>query len=178
MPNSSPTKRWIFLLAALALLQGCASLPPPAQRAQTQAMPASAGIELADLAARSVPAGSPSAFRPLPLSAWSKEARLTLVRHARQSLEMQYYLLQNDMTGHTLLRAVRDAAQRGVRVRVLVDDLYTAQSDRMLLALEAYPNIEVRLFNPFPAGRAFAWSRWAFALSDSHASTIACTTNS
>jgi len=166
MPKSSPIKCWLLLLASLILLQGCASLPPPAQRAQTHAIPASAGAELADLAAQSIPVGSPSAFRPLPLSAWSMEARLTLVRHAKQSLDLQYYLLQNDMTGHTLLRAVRDAAQRGVRVRILVDDLYTAQSDRMLLAVEAYPNIEVRLFNPFPAGRTFAWSRWTFALAD------------
>ncbi len=166
MNPRSTTKRWLFLFAALMLLHGCASLPPPSERTQVEAIPASHGIELAELAAQSIPAGSPSAFRPLPLSAWSMEARLTLVQHAKQSLDLQYYLLQNDMTGHTLLRAVRDAAQRGVRVRILVDDLYTAQSDRMLLALEAYPNIEVRLFNPFPAGREFAWSRWLFALSD------------
>jgi len=166
MHHSSTIKYWLLLFVALTLMQGCASLPPPAQRAQTKAIPASAGIELADIATQSIPVGSTSAFRPLPQAAWSMEARLTLVRHARQSLDLQYYLLQNDMTGHTLLRAVRDAAERGVRVRILVDDLYTAQSDRMLLALEAYPNIEVRLFNPFPAGRAFAWTRWAFALAD------------
>ena len=166
MLNRLPPQRWLSLIAALALLQGCASLPPPAQRAQSDALPARPGIELADLAAQSIPAGASSAFRPLPLSAWSMEARLTLVRHAHQSLDLQYYLLQNDMAGHTLLRAVRDAALRGVRVRILVDDLYTAQSDRMLLALESTPNIEVRLFNPFPAGRSFAWSRWTFALAD------------
>jgi len=142
MTNSSPIKCWLILLAALTLLQGCASLPQPAQRAQTYAISADKGTDLADLPALSVPAGSPSAFRPLPLSAWSTEARLTLPRHAKQSLDLQYYLLQNDMTGHTLLRAVRDAAQRGVRVRVrvriLIDDLHTALSDRMLLALGAY----------------------------------------
>ncbi len=166
MNPCSPAKHCFLLFAMLMLLQGCASLPPPAQREHVLAIPAAQGTELAELAAHSVPTGSSSAFRPLPLSAWSMDARLTLVRHARQSLDVQYYLLQNDMTGHALLRAVRDAAERGVRVRILVDDLYTAQSDRMLLALDAYPNIEVRLFNPFPAGRAFAWSRWAFALSD------------
>jgi putative cardiolipin synthase len=164
--HASLGKPLLATFAILTLLQGCASLPPPSQREQSQAIAASQGNELADIASQSIPQGAPSAFRPLPLSAWSMEARLTLVRHAKQSLDLQYYLLQNDMTGHTLLRAVRDAAERGVRVRVLVDDLYTDRSDRMLLALEAYPNIEVRLFNPFPAGRSFAWSRWAFALSD------------
>ncbi|HEX8955735.1 MAG TPA: phospholipase D family protein [Burkholderiaceae bacterium] len=163
--NRSPC-RCLALFALLLLLQACASLPSSSQGEYSQAMPAQQGTELADLAAQSIPPGSPSAFRPLPLSAWSMDARLTLVRHARRSVDIQYYLLQNDMAGHALLRAVRDAAERGVRVRVLVDDLYTAQSDRMLLSLEAFPNIEVRLYNPFPAGRSFAWSRWAFALSD------------
>ncbi len=166
MLKSLSINRWLPLFATIVLMQGCAFLPPPAQRTRTEAIPANAGSELADLAKRSIPDGATSALRPLPQSAWSMDARLTLVHHVQHSLDLQYYLLQNDMTGHTLLRAVRDAAQRGVRVRILVDDLYTAQSDRMLIALEAYPNIEVRLFNPFPAGRAFGWSRWAFALSD------------
>jgi putative cardiolipin synthase len=94
------------------------------------------------------------------------DARLTLARDARKTLDLQYYHLENDLTGHTVLRAVRDAALRGVRVRLLVDDLYTARSDRMLLGLAAYPNVEVRLFNPFPAGRALAATRWAFSLFD------------
>ncbi len=121
---------------------------------------------LGRIAAQSVPPGASSGFRPLPLSAWSMDARLTLVRNAQKTLDLQYYLLQNDFTGHTLLRAVRDAALRGVRVRLLVDDLYTADSDRMLLAFAAYPNVEVRLFNPFPSGRSFALTRWVMALGD------------
>ena len=55
-----------------------------------------------------------------------------------------------------MLRTLRDASLRGVRVRLLVDDLHTA-GDALLLGLDAYPNVEVRLFNPFPAGVA-AWS--------------------
>lgn len=94
------------------------------------------------------------------------DARLALARGAQSSLDLQYYLLQNDVTGHALLQAVKDAALRGVKVRVLVDDMYTADSDSMLLALAAYPNVQVRLFNPFPTGRAFSLTRWASSLPD------------
>ncbi|MDM0004195.1 phospholipase D family protein [Variovorax sp. J22G73] len=169
MPAARMFTRWLALLAAagaLALLQACASLPPSVQRTPSAAVPASADELLSRIAAQSAPPGTQSGFRPLPLSAWSMDARLTLVRHAQKTLDLQYYLLQNDVTGHTLLRAVRDAAGRGVRVRLLVDDLYTADSDRMLLAFAAHPNVEVRLFNPFPSGRSFALTRWVMALGD------------
>ena len=165
-------RRWAMLAAAglIALTQGCASLPPPPTDLEvTSAIPASTGTVLGRHAARDVAAAGDSGgsgFRPLPISTFSMDARLTLARNAQQSLDLQYYLLQNDVTGHKLLRAVRDASQRGVRVRVLVDDLYTDQSDRMLLALAAYPNVQVRLFNPFPAGRDFSATRWAFSLMD------------
>jgi putative cardiolipin synthase len=156
----------LVLVCVTALLQGCATLPPREEKEVTVAIPSSPNDELARIAAASVPSGSGAGFRPLPISSFSMDARLTLARHAQRSLDLQYYLLQNDVTGHKLLRAVRDAALRGVRVRVLVDDLYTADSDQMLLDLAAYPNVSVRLFNPFPAGRAFGATRWAFALSD------------
>jgi putative cardiolipin synthase len=94
------------------------------------------------------------------------DARLTLVREARKTLDLQFYLLQNDVTGHTLARAVRDAALRGVRVRLLVDDLYTAENMPMLLGLAAHPNIEVRLFNPFAGGRGFGLTRWVVGLNE------------
>ncbi len=155
-----------LLVAGLLGLTACATLPPPLPRATSTAIPASADNTLGRIAAQSVPANASSAFRPLPLSAFSMDARLTLARQAQRSLDLQYYLLQNDVTGRKLLRAVRDAALRGVRVRLLVDDLYTADSDRLLLAFAATPNVEVRLFNPFPAGRAFALTRWGFALFD------------
>jgi putative cardiolipin synthase len=156
----------LAMAGLLAVLQGCATLPPPVSRAPTRALPASASTELGRIAVQSVPAGAGSGFRPLPQANFSMDARLTLARHAQQSLDLQYYLLANDVTGHKLLRAVRDAAGRGVRVRILVDDLYTASSDDMLLELSAFPNIEVRLFNPFPAGRSFDLTRWGFALGD------------
>ncbi len=158
--------RLLAAFALLALVQGCAMLPPHAERPHTAAIPASPAELLGRIAAQSVPDPQSSGVRPLPMSPWSMDARLTLVAHAQKSLDLQYYLLHNDVTGHKLARAVRDAAVRGVRVRLLVDDLYTADSDEMLLALAATPNVEIRLFNPFPSGRASMMTRWAFALGD------------
>jgi len=94
------------------------------------------------------------------------DARLALTNRAEQSLDLQYYLLQDDLTGHRLLRAVRDAALKGVRVRILVDDLYTARSSGLLVALAAYPNVQIRLFNPFAAGRRSLATRWLFGLNE------------
>lgn len=160
--------RWIpqgwLLGAVLSMLAGCATLPPNENRVPVYAIPAVASDELTRIAQASVPEGD--AFRPLPTSVFSMDARLTLVRRAHTSLDLQYYLIQNDVTGRTLLRAVRDAALRGVRVRVLVDDLYTSTSDRLLQGLAAYPNVQVRLFNPFPAGRSSLATRFLFSAFD------------
>ena len=58
-------------------------------------------------------------------------------------------MFEDDGTGRTLARALRDAAARGVRVRLLLDDLYMGGHDPLFLGLAAHPNVEVRLFSPF-----------------------------
>ncbi|KQP38992.1 phospholipase [Pseudorhodoferax sp. Leaf274] len=136
----------------MAWLSGCASLParqpPPAAYALSDVD----ATALARLAAASTPAGSTgkSGLRMLPEGPFSLDARLSLAAAAQKSLDLQYYQLQSDSVGFRLLRAVRDAAARGVRVRLLVDDFYTAGQDELFGALDAYPNVEVRLFNPLP----------------------------
>ena len=97
---------------------------------------------------------------------YSLDARIELVRRARYSLDVQYYLIQNDRTGRLLMRNLRDAALRGVRVRLLVDDLYTVGGDQMFRGLAAFPNVEVRLFNPFCCARDSVVSRYAASLGD------------
>ena len=82
-----------------------------------------------------------------PLEAFA--ARMLLARAAERSLDVQYYIWRGDQTGTLLLQALVDAAQRGVRVRLLLDDGGTAGLDRTLAALAQHPHIEVRLFNPF-----------------------------
>lgn len=76
-------------------------------------------------------------------------ARMLMARHAERSLDIQYYIWRADMTGLMLLEAVHEAADRGVRVRLLLDDNNSAGLEPFLLAMDAHPNIEVRLFNPF-----------------------------
>ncbi len=76
-------------------------------------------------------------------------ARVRLADIAERSLDVQYYIWQNDLTGTLLLDALRRAADRGVRVRLLLDDNGTRGLDDVLRTLVAHRNIEVRLFNPF-----------------------------
>jgi putative cardiolipin synthase len=76
-------------------------------------------------------------------------ARLLLARAAERTLDLQYYIWHGDRTGTLMLEAAHEAAQRGVRVRLLLDDNGITGLDHILSALNDHPNIEVRLFNPF-----------------------------
>ena len=76
-------------------------------------------------------------------------ARTIATRKAGRSLDLQYYIWHDDLTGHLLAREVHDAAERGVRVRMLLDDLNAEGLDPQLMTLDAHPNIELRLYNPF-----------------------------
>ncbi|WP_179106892.1 phospholipase D family protein [Variovorax sp. KK3] len=109
------------------------------------------------------PAGA-SGFR-LMLGPGGLDARLALMRGAQRSLDLQYYHLHDDATGRLVLRELRDAARRGVRVRLLLDDLYTDGLEPLLEGLDAYPNVEIHLFNPFPTRGSMA-KRFAAAMLD------------
>lgn len=77
-------------------------------------------------------------------------ARMLLVGTAERTIDIQYYIWRDDITGNLLLRALHEAAQRNVRIRLLIDDNGTSGLDGKLALLNAEPNVEVRLFNPFP----------------------------
>ena len=147
-------------------LAGCGALPPRADSPLSTAARPSPESPLVRTAQVSSPAPELSGFRLMPLGSYSLDARIELVRRAKFSLDIQYYLIQNDKTGHLLLRNVRDAAMRGVRVRLLVDDLYTFGGDPMFIGLSAFPNVEVRLFNPFCCGRGGLLSKYTASLLD------------
>ena len=74
--------------------------------------------------------------------------RLALADLAERSLDMQYYSWDGDTTGRIIVESVMKAADRGVKVRLLVDDPFYKASDSVKAALDAHPNVEIRLFNP------------------------------
>ncbi len=76
-------------------------------------------------------------------------SRLSLCEAAQASLDIQYYIWESDATGATLMASVLRAADRGVRVRILLDDIHTRGKDRAIALVDLHPNVEIRLFNPF-----------------------------
>jgi len=128
------------------------ALPDVSNRTWEPALPPAQHGPLAQLAANSFDDGS-GGLRLVGSASEALQARLALIERASKSLDLQVYQFKSDASGRALMRALRDAAARGVRVRVLVDDLYTAGDDGLWLALVAQPGVELRLFNPFMAGR-------------------------
>ena len=90
-----------------------------------------------------------SGIYPLADSRDAFAARAGVAEASERTLDIQYYIWEKDMTGTLLFEALYRAADRGVRVRLLLDDNTTSGLDSILAALDAQPNIEVRLFNPF-----------------------------
>jgi len=161
-----PSSPWHFLapLLLVQLLGGCASLPPLAEPPPpTLAIAASADTPLGAIAARALErmrSRGSTGVLGLPQPALALDARLSLIRQARASIDLQVYQLADDAVGREVLRELRDAARRGVRVRLLVDDFYTAGMDGLLLGLAAHDGAQVRLFNPFAGARGSSVARW------------------
>jgi putative cardiolipin synthase len=134
----------------VALMCGCSALPPLENRTESTAIFDTGDTPLGKAVAPLV-AGHPgdSGIYPLRDARDAFAARALLARAAQRTLDLQYYIWRQDLSGTLLFNAVRDAADRGVRVRLLLDDHGTFGIDTTLAALDAHPNIEVRLFNPF-----------------------------
>jgi putative cardiolipin synthase len=162
-----------FLLAVLvaAFLSGCASLPPGSDFPKTPsvafAQPEETrfGRQFADAAAAH---GGNSAFRMVAVGVDGFLTRVQMVNAAERTLDLQYFIFRADETGKLLTDAVLRAADRGVRVRILVDDGETVKGDEQLAALDAHRQIEVRIFNPFAyRGHSIFFRALEFAFSGS-----------
>ena len=89
-----------------------------------------------------------SGFALLKENAEALKWRLAMIDHAERSIDMQYYLWERDEAGLLLIGRLLDAAERGVRVRVLVDDFLFHGDERRIAALSHHPNLEIKIFNP------------------------------
>ena len=148
-------------LAVLVLTAtGCASLPKHVEKSRSYALSDPAATTLGQIVAAAQPDNSSSGVRLLVAGDEALASLIALADHAEHTLDIQYYLIHEDESARTLLRHVRQAADRGVRVRLLVDDLHTAGEDRRFMHLGEYANVEVRVFNPFPGGRFATWTRF------------------
>ncbi|WP_368620907.1 phospholipase D family protein [Paraburkholderia sp. BR13444] len=159
------TTRQIFLLCcAAAFLTACATKPPATafDRQVTHALPATADTPLREaLAPLEAKHPEQSGFRVLANGTDALQMRIALARAATKTLDMQYYIANEDTTGKLLLGAALYAADHGVRVRMLVDDLNFKDIDRIMAGLDTHENIEIRVFNPFGSAQEGLFERTA-----------------
>ena len=135
--------------AATAVLAACASLPPERSATPSHALTGTADTRLGVWATRTVAdLKAPSGVHLLYRGPDAFLARLVLADTAQRSIDAQYYIWHGDTTGRVLIAELLRAADRGVRVRLLIDDVGSAANDMNLLLLTRHANVEVRLFNP------------------------------
>ncbi|HEY6511898.1 MAG TPA: phospholipase D family protein [Burkholderiaceae bacterium] len=154
------------LIVLVELIGGCAALPDSVQRPLSQAV-IDERAPLAQAAAAAMPAtaaADQSGLRLIPDGDQALASRIALIRRAERSLDVQTYHLAADGTGALFLSELRAAAARGVRVRLLLDDLYAAGQDGLYAALAAHANVDVRLFNPLPVRNASFGGRIALSM--------------
>lgn len=137
-----------------AFLLGCAALPPLSEREPSRYMKIETPTRLDSVLKPSQQGevSEDSEMSGVYLLNDAHEAfiaRAALIESADHALDLQYYIWHNDYSGRLLFNLLHRAAERGVRVRILLDDNNTNGLDNVLLALDSHPNIEVRLFNPF-----------------------------
>ncbi len=145
----------LVLVAAGLTLRMLYPLPPLEPRTSSTALPDTGGTPLGRgiAAARADRSADLSGVHILRDGREAFAARVLLARAAVRSLDVQYYIWHNDLSGTLMLEEMRAAADRGVRVRMLLDDNGVAGLDPTLATLDQHANIEIRLFNPFTVRR-------------------------
>jgi cardiolipin synthase C len=143
-------RRHACVAALLALLLGCSTVRVDMPRPASHALPPGVETSLGRAYAAPFPAtGATSGVRLLVSGTDAFVARAALAEAAQRTLDLQYYVVAPDATATLLLYRALLAAQRGVRVRLLLDDIGAAGRDSDLAALAAHPNVQIRIFNPF-----------------------------
>jgi putative cardiolipin synthase len=144
------SKRVLPLVALLAFAQGCATVdfdyPKTPSHAFLDTDDTTIGRTVAPAQAKRP---GQSGFHLIVDGIEAMAARLLLARKAEKSIDAQYYVIHDDIAGQLFLGALLAAAERGVRVRLLIDDIATEGRDAGIAALDAHPKFEIRIYNPF-----------------------------
>ena len=142
---------WVLALLIL-MMAGCTTRPPVSdyQRTPSYAITSAQETALGKTLARAI-RGHPdqSGFRLIPNGSDAFMMRIALVEAAQKSIDLQYFSTHDDTTGKLLLETLLHAADRGVRVRMLLDDWNLDEFRAGVAALNTHPNIEIRVFNPY-----------------------------
>jgi putative cardiolipin synthase len=145
----APLRRIAYLTIAL-LASGCATVDRDYPRTESTALQNTEDTRLGRaVSTHSIAHPNESGFYVLADGIDALAARLLLADRAERSIDTQYFLIHDDLVGHAFLESLMRAADRGVRVRLLIDDIHTDGYDEGLAAIDAHPNMEIRLFNPF-----------------------------
>lgn len=175
MPGEQPNINWWFasavteiaaevkpaLLMILLVVGGCATRLPPQSAPWSFVLEAPADAPLVRLSEQLQVSATAdhSAFSLLYNGKDALAARLQLIDQAESGIDLQYYIFKGDTTGGLLALRLLAAADRGVRVRLLVDDIGNSMGDFKIASLDRHPNIEIRLFNPLTL--RLPWLRYA-----------------
>jgi putative cardiolipin synthase len=140
----------------LFIVAGCATIDYDYPRQETYFLPDTSDTRLGKTIEPIVAKRPPeqSGFYPMNDGVDALTARLLLAKYAERSIDVQYYLIKSDIVGRVFIDSLLQAADRGVRIRLLVDDMFTSGYDVNLAALHSHPNFEIRIFNPFHRGAA------------------------
>jgi phosphatidylserine/phosphatidylglycerophosphate/cardiolipin synthase-like enzyme len=169
LPFWSDLCRWLAIAIFLGWTGGCASLPAYTGRTASTHFAQADQTPLGQLVqGRRAQAGarSDSGFYLLDTVDNALSSRLALVDAAQRSLDLQYYAIHADASTEVILQRLREAARRGVRVRILLDDFNSVGEDAQVLRLAFEPNVEMRLFNPLPGARNSMIGRVVTSLHD------------
>ena len=148
--------RVMSVALALALSAGCATIDYDYPREASYFLPDTSDTQLGRVIEPIVARHPPdqSGFYPMNDGIDALASRLLLAEKAEVSIDVQYYLIKNDIVGRVFINSLLQAADRGVRVRLLLDDMFTTGYDIGMAALDSHPNFDIRIFNPFHRGAA------------------------
>ncbi|MDQ3272060.1 MAG: phospholipase D-like domain-containing protein, partial [Pseudomonadota bacterium] len=166
---TSTAWRWFALLTLVVWLAGCASLPSEVDRPVSTALANPEKTRLGNaVQQRAAKAGTrnDSGFALVNSAELAFTSRMALINAAEKTLDIQYYAIHADETTDRMFDALRAAAARGVRIRILLDDFNTAGKNAQVLKIAFERNIELRLFNPLPGGRGSLFFRLLGSLND------------